>query len=282
MDLIEKLNSVLDYIEDNLKEQIDLDDLSKITHLSYYHFTRVFSALTGMGISEYIRNRRLSEAANEIIESDTKIIDIAFDYQYTTPESFSKAFKSFHKTSPKQARNLRSSLIYFPKLSFNITISGERSLTYRIFDAEETYYLGKSVRLNSNLRKFNDEKVFWKKFVDGNFYESIKTHMIDDCFIGVVYDIDPIKEEFSFMVGIKVNKGVKVEGFDNAEVPSARFAVFERTGPMPKALENFKSSIFTDWFPKTDYKIVPTAEIERYHKVDRNQEVTFEYWISIE
>ena len=104
MNWLKSLNDSLNYIEDNLTEPITCEDVAKKAYASYHHYLRLFNILSGIPLSEYIRNRRMSSAAADLVVSKNKIIDIAFKYQYTTPESFSKAFKRFHGISPSEAR----------------------------------------------------------------------------------------------------------------------------------------------------------------------------------
>ena len=98
MDWIKTINTAIAYMEDHLNEQITLEDIAKHVNLSVFHFHRAFSMLTGMSPSEYLRKRRLSKAAAELIDSDDKVIDIALKYGYETPESFTKSAVSTAKT----------------------------------------------------------------------------------------------------------------------------------------------------------------------------------------
>ena len=97
----------IEYIENNLNSKIELKDLAAVAYLSKYHFHRVFHAAVGEPVAEYIRNRRLKEAANELINTDDKIVDIAFKYQFSSSEVFTKAFKKFFGMPPREFRKSR-------------------------------------------------------------------------------------------------------------------------------------------------------------------------------
>lgn len=97
----------IEYIENNLKSKIELKDLAAAAFLSKYHFHRVFHAAVGEPVAEYIRNRRLKEAANELINTDAKVVDIAFKYQFSSSEVFTKAFKKFFGMPPREFRKNR-------------------------------------------------------------------------------------------------------------------------------------------------------------------------------
>ncbi|SFB42628.1 helix-turn-helix domain-containing protein [Clostridium frigidicarnis] len=99
MEIIKCLNNAIDYIENNLDSNLNIDEISKAAFTSRYHFQRVFHALTGFTLTEYIRNRRLTLAAEAILSKDLKIVDIALKYGYESPDAFTKAFQRLHGNS---------------------------------------------------------------------------------------------------------------------------------------------------------------------------------------
>lgn len=94
----------IEYIELNLMQKIELKDIADNVFLSKYHFHRVFHSVVGDPVAEYIRRRRLMESANELLNTDDKIVDIAFKYQFSSQEVFSKAFKRLYGISPREFR----------------------------------------------------------------------------------------------------------------------------------------------------------------------------------
>lgn len=82
MDSLKQLNLAMAYIEDNLSGELDIQKAAQLACCSEYHFRRMFSFLSGMTLSEYIRHRRLAQAALEFCNADVKIIDIAMKYGY--------------------------------------------------------------------------------------------------------------------------------------------------------------------------------------------------------
>lgn len=99
MEYIQSIPKAIDYMEDNLLENINYEDVAKAVYMSNYHFHRIFSLVTGISANEYIKNRRLSLAGQELSMSKSKVIDIAMKYGYDSPESFSRAFTRFHGVS---------------------------------------------------------------------------------------------------------------------------------------------------------------------------------------
>lgn len=104
MEYTEMVRRTIAYIEKNLENKITLDDLANNTYISKYHFHRIFHEATGMGIMEYIRQRRLECAAGQLLETSGGIADIAMQYQFETQDGFSRAFKKYYGTTPGQYR----------------------------------------------------------------------------------------------------------------------------------------------------------------------------------
>jgi len=127
MDWIERMNHALDFIENNLVGEIDYKQVSKAACCSEYHFSRMFSSIAGISLSEYIRRRRLTLAAFELQRSNLKIIDLAIKYGYDSPDSFTRAFQRTHGITPSKARNNSVHLKAFPKISFQISLRGNPS-----------------------------------------------------------------------------------------------------------------------------------------------------------
>ena len=108
MDILSRLGAAINYIEENLTTEIDYNKIAKVAHCSSYNFHRMFSLVTGFSLMDYVRNRRLTLAALELQENDSKVIDIALKYGYESPVSFARAFRALHGISPSQARKKTS------------------------------------------------------------------------------------------------------------------------------------------------------------------------------
>ncbi|GMK48501.1 hypothetical protein PghCCS26_56310 [Paenibacillus glycanilyticus] len=80
--MLEHLNGALDYIEQNLENEIDEQEIAKRAFCSVYHFKRMFAYLAGIPLQEYIRRRRLTHAALDLQDKTVKVIDIAVKYGY--------------------------------------------------------------------------------------------------------------------------------------------------------------------------------------------------------
>ena len=141
MNWIQRLSSAIQYIERNLTENISADEISSHAYASSAHFQHIFHMVIGMTIGEYIRNRRLSLAAQDLLQPDSKIIDVAMRYQYDTQESFSKAFTRFHDIPPSKAQ--AGCVKLFHPLSIDIYIRGGFGMERKIIpNVPELVYYG--------------------------------------------------------------------------------------------------------------------------------------------
>jgi len=130
---IQSLSKAIDYIENNLTKDICVEEISKSAYSSSSHFQQIFNVVMGMTVGEYIRNRRLSLAAQDLLLQTGKIANVAARYQYDTQESFSKAFKRFHGVSPSKLREGQAKL--FHPLTINVAIQGGFDMSLNFSDA---------------------------------------------------------------------------------------------------------------------------------------------------
>jgi len=169
MEIFNQLNEVLNYIEDNLLEDISTEKLAQIAMLSSYNFQRLFSYLVGVSLAEYIRGRRLVKAGFDL-QKGGKVIDVAFRYGYESSTSFSRAFKAFHGMSPSTAGQPSSILKEFPRVNFDITIEGVMQMYQRVIKD----WLFTSEQTTCNFRSagilIHKDKVFLQREKEGHEY----------------------------------------------------------------------------------------------------------------
>ncbi|MGI5898335.1 MAG: helix-turn-helix transcriptional regulator [Christensenellales bacterium] len=131
MHWIDDVQKAINFIEENLLEDISPNDVSGNIYASKDHFQRIFNVVTGFSVSEYIRNRRLSLAGRELVGGRARIIDVALKYRYETPESFTKAFSRFHGVAPSSIRT-RERLKTFDQITIQITIQGGFGMSVKL------------------------------------------------------------------------------------------------------------------------------------------------------
>ncbi|NLO84745.1 MAG: helix-turn-helix transcriptional regulator [Clostridiales bacterium] len=182
MNWIQSLSKAISYIENHLTDDISIDDISSQAYSSSSHFQFVFHVVMGFTIGEYIRNRRLSLAAQDLLQPNSKILDVAMRYQYDSQESFSKAFTRFHGTSPSKAHS--GKLKQFHPLSINLTIQGGFDMPYNLIN--EFYWNDLGELNNENIT--DDEKykriVNWAGRARGKnptVFDALTEWVLDDC-----------------------------------------------------------------------------------------------------
>ena len=131
MDWIQGIQRAIDYVEENMTEEIDFEEVARQACSSSFHFQRIFHILCGFSLGAYIRMRRLSLAGEELSKEKGRIIDTAMKYGYDTPESFSRAFTRFHGITPSEAKHSGNVKIFTP-LSVKLTLTGGSKMDGRI------------------------------------------------------------------------------------------------------------------------------------------------------
>ena len=168
MEWIVGIQKSLDYIESPLTESLDYENIAAQSFSSSYHFQRVFSILCGFTIGEYIRNRRLTLAGEELLTGSAKIIDIALKYGYENPDSFARAFQKFHGILPSQVRNNSGHLKSFSRLVLRFSLEGESIMNYRLEKKPEMVFTGYKRRFSGNPAERVQQ--------ENDFYRSTRVH----------------------------------------------------------------------------------------------------------
>lgn len=135
MNWSEAISRSIEYIEDNLTNDITMEEIANHLYISSFYFQKGFSMLCGYSISEYIRNRKLSLAGYELLHTNNKIIDIALKYGYDSPDSFTKAFTRFHGSTPTEVRK-GGKIKEFASLKINLMLEGGYTMEYKIEEKE--------------------------------------------------------------------------------------------------------------------------------------------------
>lgn len=287
MEWLVRMNRAIDYIEENLTENIELEDVAKIACCSSYHFQRMFSFIIDIPLAVYIRRRKLSAAAIELQNSDMKIIDIALKYGYDSPNSFTRAFKNLHGITPSEARKSGCDLMCYPVISFQISIRGDVAMQYRFEEREAFEVYGVVRRIENDEDQHEVIPKFWQKFQENGDYEKIcKICGIEPykelAIAGAIYDFDNDGEYMSkYMLYTERAKKTKlVEPFETLEIPKAKWVVFtdkfEDQNVSTQVIQNLWKRIFTEWFPSSELEMTNGPQLEVYPTWD-----SVEVWIPV-
>lgn len=282
MEWTEAISRAINYMETHITEEISAEDIAKEVYLSPFYFQKGFSLLCGISIAEYIRNRRLSLAGNELATSGKRVIDIALKYGYDSPDSFAKAFTRFHGITPSMAQKDAAMLKTFAPLKIKISMEGGYIMDYKI-EKKEAFTVMGAAKTFSYEGAHETVPLFWQqhfaagngKYVCGMFGINIDEQMGHDTFEYLIADMyDPMKEV--------------PEGFVTRTIPAFTWAVFPCRGAMPNALQDVNTKIFSEWLPALkDYEFAAGYCIEmyddasKYPKGTQDENYYCEIWIPV-
>lgn len=282
MDWLDSMNKAVEYLEANITEKFDIEKVAKIALSSTFHFQRMYHMITGVTVAEYIRRRKLTLAAQDIISGE-KIINVAYKYGYETPEAFTKAFRKMHGISPSVAREPGANLKAYPKLSFHISIKGDKDMNYKIVEKGSFKVVGKQRRITMvDGENFKQVPEFWYDCMKDGSYEWISSRAGKLGVLGISKDFDKYKDEFNYMMAVEETKDTIPKGYVSTIIPAATWAVFESVGALPEAIQDLTRRIFTEWLPSTGYQHDCAPELEVYPLGDTSStDYRCEIWIPI-
>jgi len=286
MNMLRQFNEAIAYIESNLLHEIDYSQMARIAGCSEYHFRRMFSFLAGMPLAEYIRSRRLSRAGELLQSSSIKIIDLALQLGYESPEAFSKAFQAMHGVLPSQAKKSNTMLKTISPLSFQLTIKGGKEMNYRIVEKEAFHvvgfkkriplqFVGVNTHMNDLVNKLTPEVITELKAM--NNVEPVGIVNASANFTDRTVE----GTELDQYIGIATTEAT-VAKYDVLKVSASVWAVFEVVGPFPKALQDTWANIYAQWFPSSGYELAEGPEMLWNESPDTsNPNYRSEIWIPV-
>jgi len=292
MSFASDFESAIEYIEENLAGDIDLNMAARKAKCSAYHFQRMFSSLVGIPLSEYIRGRRLTLAAFEIQNSDAKITDIALKYGYETHSSFTRAFQSMHGVTPSKARSDGVPLTAYPPISFQFVLKGAQAMQYKIIETQPFKLFGMDAvqidgwdpesfleHANRVIENGSHDATNIAAGFPGNAREMIARGEWDVSKIHLLHAIHFWDEEGNkyFMYGWEVPETGVDERFTILEVPSSTWVVV--SVPLDgdrSAIAKCFNDLYMNWFPISGYEQAPGRPV--MEKYDANRA---ELWMPI-
>lgn len=219
-----------------------------------------------MTLTEYIRKRRLSKAAEELKRTEHKIIDIATKYHYDSPVSFSNAFKKMYGQSPANFRKSDDEVTFFSRIEFNPNIKGKKEMKYRIVEKEEQIFYGKSTGLIADTDKKSISDLYAQAKKDGTMDFILKHSKGKEKYYGVYYSI--------YENGQYQNKGeyyllgkTPREDFVEIKLPKAKWACFTVPNHEQSDIIKLDKKIYENWLPDSEYYWVSKyPEFEVYYE----------------
>lgn len=261
---LKQLSLAIQYIENNLTNDISYDEAARIACCSKYYFQRMFSYITGISLSEYIRRRRMTEAAFDLQKGNKKVMDIGLKYGYKSPTAFNRAFQSVHGVSPTSARIQGTPLASYPPISFSISITGSENMNYKI----ETKKAMRIVGVRTALQEDMDENqkiapAFWDKMLKSTLFSDIcsLTNKEPNGILGITAYNDP--QNIYYYIGAPTDKPVP-KGMVEFEIPAATWVVFQYNGHFKESVQSIFKRFLTEWLPFSGYEYAELPDIEVY------------------
>ncbi|MGW0475400.1 AraC family transcriptional regulator [Streptomyces coeruleorubidus] len=288
--MLERLNQAMEHIERHLDESVDVAELARIATTSEYHLRRMFSALAGMPLSEYIRRRRLTVAGAEVLAGGETLLEIAVRYGYGSGEAFARAFRAMHGTGPGEARRTGAALVSQPRLTFRLTVEGSTSMQYRVVDRPAFTVAGFKTRVPLVHSGPNQAIIDFVRGLGKQALEQLgklsdqEPHGIT----AVCDDLDPSRAEgteldyYQAVITAASAPSDVPAGVTTLPVPSGTWAVFTTSGPAPQAIQELWRDVFTEWFPSNPYRSRPGPEILRTDLSADGTKADAELWLPVE
>jgi AraC family transcriptional regulator len=281
------MNNAMAYIEAHLTEELDYSKLAQLAYCSEYHFKRMFSFLSGISLSEYVRRRKLTLAALDLKDRELRILDVAVKYGYTSADAFSRAFQSLHGILPSEAMQEGRLLKAYPRMTFQLSIKGGCELNYRIVEKESFILVGFKKRVAMVFEGINPEITKMTGLLTPEIVKRLK--LISNVeprgmlSASANFSEDRMEEkgELDHYIGVATSINEPTE-FDELNVAAGTWAVFESVGPFPETLQTIWGRIYSEWLPSSGYEVVEGPEILWNESPDTsNPAYRSEIWIPV-
>jgi len=273
--MLKELNQVINYIEKNLTAGITLEEISEYAGVSDYHFRKIFYCLSGLTLSEYIKNRKLSEANKDLLNNE-RVTDVAFKYGYESMDGFTRAFKSWSGFLPSEVAKTGVSKS-FPKLSFYIDVKGGESMDYKIVEMPSFKFAGVSKRVPMQFEGVNNAIKELANSITQDQREAMYAIQNIEPYevVNVSYEHEHnfMKDEgeLTHLIGVLTTEENASELLDVIEVLACTWAVFPNEGPFPETLQQTYAKTYSEWLPVSNYEVVQLPGFS-FTKMDEEKE----------
>ncbi|MGH3876043.1 MAG: AraC family transcriptional regulator [Actinophytocola sp.] len=287
--MISALNRLVDLVEERLSDEFDVKELAGSLGTTEYHLRRMFSSLAGMPLSEYVRRRRMTVAAADVVRGADDLLSIAVRYGYGSTEAFGRAFRAVHGTGPSDVRRDGGPLRTQPQLRFRLTVEGSIPMDTRIAERAAFKLVGHAARVPLIHEGVNPHIQQHITALPSEEHQRLKS--LGDTepagLLSVCDDLDPDHTEgceLTYLHGVAIAESTPVpDDLDAIEVPAGTWAVFRTSGPHPQALQTAWAATATEWFPANPWRLRPGPEIVAVlERADDFSTATCELWVPVE
>jgi AraC family transcriptional regulator len=300
MDWQDRMARAIDRLERDLYGEADIAAAAREANCSAFHFYRMFEVITGIGPGEYLRRRRLSEAAMVLAGGGPeKVIDLALRFGYDSPDAFSRAFRREFGCLPTDARKAGARLHAYPRLAFSVVLKGDKPMEYRIESMPALRMTGIGIEASSkDGSNFVDVPAFWDAIMRDGRWEALcaKADFSRMGVCGVCRDFDMATGRFVYSIAVdapSTGEGAtgapsSVDGMPagsaSFDIPASTWAKFTSRGPLRPNFQDTIKRAFSEWMPASDWEHAGSAEIEFYPKAGGSPDSPdywCEYWIPL-
>ena len=264
MEWLNNLSKAIEYIENHLDQEISFDEVARIACCSTYYFQRIFSYVAGISLAEYIRRRRMTQAAFELQGTDKRVLDIALKYGYASPTSFNRAFQSVHGISPIAAKEKGAILNAYPPIRFSVQVSGGSAMSYHIIEKPAFRIVGIRMKLVDDMEE-NQKNVplFWEHTLNDSSFSDLCTlnNAVPNGILGISVYENP-QNIFYYIAASSSSKAP--DGMCEYEIPASTWVVFENDGYFKENVQSVFKRFYTEWLPFSGYEYAGLPDIEVY------------------
>lgn len=287
--MIAWLNALTDLVEENLTEDLDIAHLAAALGTTEYHLRRMFSTLAGMPLSEYVRRRRMTVAAADVVGGSEDLLSIGVRHGYGSAEAFGRAFQAVHGITPGAARRDGGPFRTQPRLRFRLTVEGAHPMDVRIAARPAFRLVGHAARVPLQHEGVNP--AIQQHVASLPPQEHVRLKALGDAepagLLAVSADIDPDRREgtdLTYLHGVAVSDAVQVpDDLDVIPVEAGSWAVFRAAGPYPATLQTLWAATATEWFPSNPWRLRPGPEVVAVlERADDFSTATVELWLPVE
>ncbi|MDT0379381.1 AraC family transcriptional regulator [Streptomyces sp. DSM 42041] len=287
--MISALNRLTDLVEDQLAEEFDIHELAAELGTTEYHLRRMFSSLAGMPLSEYVRRRRMTVAAGDVVRCEDDLLTIAVRHGYGSTEAFGRAFRAVHGATLSDVRRDGGPLRTQPKLRFHLTVEGSIPMDTRLVDHPAFRLIGHAARvplIHEGVNPHIQEHIAALPPTEHARLKSLsETEPAGLLQISDGLEPDATEgSELTYLHGVAVHQSTPApEDLHAIELPAGKWAVFRTDGPHPQALQAAWAATATEWFPSNPWRLRPGPSIVA--TLDRTQDfstATCELWLPVE
>ncbi|APH44054.1 AraC family transcriptional regulator [Microbacterium sp. 1.5R] len=285
--MIGTLNALVDLVEAGTGDEIDVAGFARVHGTTEYHLRRMFSALAGMPLSEYVRRRRMTLAGAELAAGAPNVLDVAVRHGYGSIEAFGRAFRAVHGISPVDARRDGGPLRTQPTLRFRLSVEGSTPMHVTITTTPELVLVGHAARvplihegtnphIQAHISSIAPEEHARLKALSDAQPEGILA------ITGDIAQDAPEGTELTYLHGVSVRPTTSVpDDLDVVRVEAGAWAVFAATGPFPETLQTLWAATATEWFPSNPWRLRPAPSIVRYLEFTGTH-ASCELWLAVE